>query len=58
MPSATPYSVTEVPKIGISAVAAEAACRAGVALARIRSTFSATKLLAMVEQVLESPAAF
>ena len=44
--------------MGMSAVAAVAAWRAGVALARIRSTPSATKLLTMVEQVLESPAAF
>ena len=39
-------------------VAAAAACRAGVALAIIRSTPSETKALAMEAQVLESPAAF
>ena len=58
MPSATPFSVTEVPRTGMSAVAATAAWRAGVAFAIIRSTPSATKPLAMVAQVLESPAAF
>ena len=35
---ATPYSVTDVPRIGMSAVPAAAACKAGVALARIKST--------------------
>ncbi len=55
---ATPYSVTEVPRMGISLVAAAAACRAGVALARIRSTPLETKVLTMVAQVLESPWAF
>ena len=44
--------------MGMSAVAATAACSAAVALARIRSTSAATKELTIVEQVLESPAAF
>ena len=58
MPSATPYSVTEVPRIGISPVAATAACRAGVALHMMRSTLSETKVLAMVAQFTASPEAF
>ena len=58
IPSATPYSVTEVPRTGMVLVPACAACRAGVALARIRSTLSETKPLMMVLQVLESPWAF
>lgn len=58
MPSATPYSVTAVPRIGMSFVAAAAACRAPVALARIRSTPLDTKPLQMVAQVALSPAAF
>ena len=58
MPRATPYSVTAVPNTGISLVPACAACRAGVAFARIRSTLLETKLLIIVEQVLESPCAF
>ena len=53
--SATPYSVTEVPRIGMSAVAACAACNAGVALAMIRSTSLATKSRTMGEQVAVSP---
>ena len=56
--SATPYSVTEVPRMGMSAVAVAAACSAGVAFAMMRSTSSETKVFIMVEQVLESPAAF
>ena len=57
-PSATPYSVTEVPRMGMLLVAACAACRAGVALAMIRSTPAETKPLAMVAQVAESFCAF
>ena len=57
-PSATPYSVTEVPSTGISLVADCAACRAGVAFAMMRSTPEETKPLAMVAQVAESPCAF
>ena len=58
MPSATPYSVTEVPRMGMSAVPAAAACRALLPLAMIRSYPPDTKPLMMVEQVLESPWAF
>ena len=58
MPNATPYSVMEVPRIGMVAVAFCAACSAGVAFAMIRSTFLDTKLLTMVVQVAESFAAF
>ena len=57
-PRATPYSVTAVPSTGISVVAAAAACRAGVALARIRSTPLETKVLLMVAQVVVSFCAF
>ena len=57
-PRATPYSVTEVPSTGMLSVADCAACRAGVALAMIRSTPEETKPLAMVAQVAESPCAF
>ena len=49
MPRATPYSVMEVPRMGMVLVAVEAACRAEVPLAMIRSTPWETKLLAMVE---------
>ena len=52
---ATPYSVTDVPKIGMSPVAAAADCRAGVAFAIIKSTLFETNWLAIVEQVAESP---
>ena len=55
---ATPYSVTAVPRIGISLVPAAAACRDAVAFARIRSTLLDTNPLIIVEQVLESPCAF
>ena len=58
IPNATPYSVTEVPRIGISAVAVAAACNAEVAFAMIRSTFLDTKELAIVAQVAGSLAAF
>ena len=58
MPSATPYSVTAVPRTGMSPVAEAAACREAVALARIRSTPLETKPLTMVAQVADSPAAF
>ena len=58
MPRATPYSVMEVPRMGMVPVAAEAAWRAAVPLARIRSTPSETKEPQMVVQVAESPAAF
>ena len=47
---ATPYSVTAVPRIGISLVPAAAA--------RIRSTLLDTKLLMIVLHVAESPCAF
>ena len=57
-PRATPYSVTEVPSTGMLLVADCAACRAGVALAMIRSTPEETKPLVMVAQVAESPCAF
>ena len=57
-PRATPYSVTEVPSTGMLSVADCAACRAGVALAMIRSTPEETKPLVMVAQVAESPCAF
>ena len=57
-PRATPYSVTEVPRMGMLSVAACAACRAGVAFAMIRSTPAETKPLAMVAQVAESFWAF
>ena len=58
MPKATPYSVTEVPRMGMLPVAAAAAWTAGVALAMIRSTFLDTKEFAMVAQVAGSLAAF
>ena len=58
MSSATPYSVTEVPRMGMLSVADTAACRAGVALAMIRSTLLAAKPLQMVAQVGMSPEAF
>ena len=58
MPRATPYSVTEVPRMGIVSVADMAACRAVVPLAMIRSTPWETKLLTMVVQLLVSPEAF
>ena len=51
MSSATPYSVTAVPRIGMVCVAVEAACSAGVAFARIRSTLLATKPVTIVPQV-------
>ena len=51
-----PYSVTEVPRMGMSAVAAAAACRAGVAFAMIRSTLEATRSVTMGVQVAASPA--
>ena len=44
--------------MGISMVAAEAACRAGVAFAMIRSTSEATNWLTMVEHMGRSPEAF
>ena len=44
--------------MGISVVAAAAACRAGVAFAMIRSTFLETKLLTMVAQAGMSLEAF
>ena len=58
MLKATPYSVTEVPRMGMSPVAVAAAWTAGVALAMIRSTFLETKEFAMVEQLAGSLAAF
>ena len=58
MPRATPYSVIEVPKMGISSVAAMAACRAVVPFAMIRSTPAETKPPTIVEQFAESPEAF
>ena len=58
MPRATPYSVMEVPRMGMSAVAAWAACRAAVPLAMMRSTPAETKPLQMVAQVAESFWAF
>ena len=58
MPRATPYSVMEVPRTGMSAVAEAAAWRGAVALAIIRSTPPDTKPLMMVAQVGVSPAAF
>ena len=57
-PRATPYSVTEVPRMGMVLVAACAACRAGVALAMMSATPEETKPLVMVAQVAESPCAF
>ena len=50
--------MTEVPRIGTVLVAAAAACRAGVALAMIRSTLSARNPLTMVVQVWGSLEAF
>ena len=47
-----------MPSTGILLVAAWAASRAGVALARIRSTSSETNWLQMTAQVAESPEAF
>ena len=44
--------------MGMVSVAAAAACRGVVALARIRSTFEDTKLLMMVAQLELSPEAF
>ena len=58
MPSATPYSVMEVASTGMSAVAADAACSAGVAFAMMRSTPADTKVLAWVAQAAVSPEAF
>ena len=58
MSRATPYSVTEVPRMGMEPVAATAACRAGVALARIRSTPSVTNWPQMDEQAAGSLEAF
>ena len=58
MPRATPYSVMEVPRMGMVLVAEAAACRAVVPLAMIRSTPWETKLLAMVAQLALSPEAF
>ena len=58
MPRATPYSVMEVPRMGMSPVAATAAWRAVVPLHRIRSTPWDTKLLMMVVQLAASPEAF
>ena len=43
--SATPYSVIDVPRIGIVFVAAAADCREAVAFARIKSTFSEAKFV-------------
>ena len=57
-PSAVPYSVIEVPKIGISEVALYAACNAAVAFAIIKSTFLETNAFAIVVHAVESPAAF
>ncbi len=57
MPRATPYSVMEVPRTGISEVALYAAWSAAVALARMRSYFLETKELTMVLHVALSPAA-
>ena len=50
--------MTEVPRMGISAVAEVAAVRAGVAFAMMRSTLEATKPLMMVGQLALSPEAF
>jgi hypothetical protein len=50
--------VTEVPRMGMVLVAVAAACRAGVALAMIRSTLLAAKPEQMVAQAAVSPAAF
>ena len=58
MLKATPYSVTEVPRMGISVVAEAQACSAGVAFAIIRSTFLETKLFAIVAQAGMSLEAF
>lgn len=55
---ATPYSVTDVPRIGIELVAATAACNAGVAFAKIRSTSDDTNPLTIVEHVSVSFCAF
>ena len=49
--------IVVVPNTGILSVAFLQACKAGVALAMIKSTPSATKLEAIVEQVFESPEA-
>ena len=57
MDKATPYSVTDVPKIGIDKVELAHACKAGVALAMMRSTFLFTKELAIVTHVAASAAA-
>ena len=54
---ATPYSVMDVPRTGMVNVELAHACKAGVALAMIRSTFLFTKELAIVTHVAESPAA-
>ena len=48
----------EVPRMGMSLVAAAAAVSAGVAFAMMRSTPSETKPLTMVEQLALSPEAF
>ena len=48
----------EVARMGMSAVAEAAACRAAVAFAMIRSTSSETNWLQITEQVAASPEAF
>ena len=48
----------DVPRIGISAVAADAARSAGVAFASIRSTPFDANVFVIVAHVAESPAAF
>ena len=51
-------SVTAVTRMGMSRVACAAACAAGVAMARIRSTSSLTNFVAMVAHTVCSPWAF